>query len=287
VLGPAAAPTGSCSRLGAYVSSQDGKITYCPASGTWTTYTPAGSVPSTYSGSGSPPPLHRYWRIQLVTTINTNVEMSEIQFRAVAGTIQAPSGGSWTCSGGSSCGTNLSDLNFTTNWQGLNGATLEYDFGSPVVVNEVAIAPWSSYPGDSASAFNVQYSDDNSTWSTRLAVTGATTWPANTYQLFEMPAPLASTSTYKWYADTSVTPMALYLQPTAGGAFFPVGGSLGGGYSAAGTPLPTCASGINGDTAVVSDAAAPLYMTAYTSGGTVTAAVICSYSGSAYAWLTH
>ena len=38
-------------------------------------------------------------------------------------------------------------------------------------------------------------------------------------------------------------------------------------YSAAGTPLPTCASGIKGQMAVVSDATSPTYMGAYASGG--------------------
>jgi hypothetical protein len=58
-------------------------------------------------------------------------------------------------------------------------------------------------------------------------------------------------------------------------------------YSAAGTPLPSCASGIQGEQAVVSDATSPTYMAAYTSGGGITAAVICSYNGSTYSWLTH
>jgi hypothetical protein len=57
-------------------------------------------------------------------------------------------------------------------------------------------------------------------------------------------------------------------------------------YSAAGTPLPSCAVGIKGEKAVVSDATAPTYMTAYTSGGAVTSSVICSYNGSTYFWLT-
>lgn len=58
-------------------------------------------------------------------------------------------------------------------------------------------------------------------------------------------------------------------------------------YSAAGTPLPTCAAGIQGEMATVKDATSPTYMGAYTSGGAITAAVICSYNGTAYAWLTH
>jgi hypothetical protein len=60
-----------------------------------------------------------------------------------------------------------------------------------------------------------------------------------------------------------------------------------GPYSATGTPLPTCASNITGQTAVVSDAISPTYMGAYTSRGAITAAVICSYNGTTYSWLTH
>lgn len=73
-----------------------------------------------------------------------------------------------------------------------------------------------------------------------------------------------------------------------------VGGSVGATqfhpttiYSAAGTALPTCTSGIVGTEAVVSDATSPSYMGAYTSGGAVTTAVICSYNGTTYSWLTH
>lgn len=58
-------------------------------------------------------------------------------------------------------------------------------------------------------------------------------------------------------------------------------------YSAAGTALPSCASGIKGALAVVSDATSPTYMGAYASGGGITTEVICSFNGSTYSWLTH
>ena len=58
-------------------------------------------------------------------------------------------------------------------------------------------------------------------------------------------------------------------------------------YSAAGTALPTCAVGLKGQQATVSDATSPTYMGAYTSGGGITTAVICSYNGTTYSWLTH
>ena len=58
-------------------------------------------------------------------------------------------------------------------------------------------------------------------------------------------------------------------------------------YSTGGTALPSCTSGNDGSTAVVHDATTPTYMGAYTGGGAITAAVICSYNGSTYSWLTH
>lgn len=54
-------------------------------------------------------------------------------------------------------------------------------------------------------------------------------------------------------------------------------------YSAAGTPLPSCTSAINGGQAVVSDATAPTYLGAYTSGGSVEASVLCNGTS----WVTH
>ena len=58
-------------------------------------------------------------------------------------------------------------------------------------------------------------------------------------------------------------------------------------YTAAGTPLPPCGAAIKGEQAVVGDATSPTYMGAYASGGAITAAVICSYNGTTYSWLTH
>jgi hypothetical protein len=60
-----------------------------------------------------------------------------------------------------------------------------------------------------------------------------------------------------------------------------------GPYSATGTPLPACASGIKGQGAAVSDAVTHTYMSAYISGGAITAAVICSYDGVTYSWRVH
>ena len=54
-------------------------------------------------------------------------------------------------------------------------------------------------------------------------------------------------------------------------------------YSAAGTALPSCVSGITGQEAVVSDATSPTFLGTYTSGGSVKSPVLCNGSS----WVTY
>jgi hypothetical protein len=54
-------------------------------------------------------------------------------------------------------------------------------------------------------------------------------------------------------------------------------------YAAGGTALPSCTGGLKGTVAIVSDATAPTYNGAYTSGGAVPALVLCNGSN----WTTH
>lgn len=54
-------------------------------------------------------------------------------------------------------------------------------------------------------------------------------------------------------------------------------------FSAAGTPVPTCAAGLKGAEGTVSDATAPTYLGTYTSGGAVVAPVTCNGT----TWVTY
>jgi len=58
-------------------------------------------------------------------------------------------------------------------------------------------------------------------------------------------------------------------------------------YSAAGTPLPTCASAYSGVSLVVNDATTPTYMGTYVSGGAVEVSVICTLVSGTYSWKTN
>lgn len=98
--------------------------------------------------------------------------------------------------------------------------------------------------------------------------------PQATSPTFPTNASLVLNPSANWWVDTSGNHHATSVIPT----------TL---YSAAGTALPTCAIGIKGELAVVSDATTPTYMGAYTSGGAITASVICSFNGTTFSWLTH
>lgn len=54
-------------------------------------------------------------------------------------------------------------------------------------------------------------------------------------------------------------------------------------YSAAGTALPSCTSGLKGAIAIVSDATGPTFLGAYASGGAVVSPVMCNGTG----WVTY
>lgn len=121
---------------------------------------------------------------------------------------------------------------------------------------------------------NSNHTGSQNTWVGYDSGPSVTTQLSNTIALGYQAHNTASNQTV--IGNSSMTQTILYGIRTAGTV-----------YSAAGTALPTCGAGIKGSTAIVSDATTPTYMGAYTSGGTITAEVICSYNGSVYSWLTH
>lgn len=77
------------------------------------------------------------------------------------------------------------------------------------------------------------------------------------------------TSSFRWATVASV------LGDFSGAVTYRTVLQAGTIYSAAGTALPTCNSGMNGASAVVSDATGATYAGAYTSGGAQTRRVLC------------
>ena len=151
-------------------------------------------------GSGAPTPdPHRYWRIN-ITAINTVAYTiaGMIEFQMHSGTkgfgTDALEGGTASADSeynGSTVASNAVDGDLTdadaNMWQTTNTAFphwWKYDFGSGNAVDIfgvsiVARSGGSDGAGGSVNMtapknFNVQYSDDNSSWTTKWSVTGAT-----------------------------------------------------------------------------------------------------------------
>ena len=138
---------------------------------------------------------HRYWRVN-VTANNTSgtVSIGEIELRSSLG--GADQTGSGTASASSANAsfpvTNVFDNNVNTRWVSTGNVPqwVKYDFGSG---NDKDIVELSLCPGLGTSSgtkqqwpvdFQLQYSDDDSAWTTLFSVAGETTWNPQVAQVF-------------------------------------------------------------------------------------------------------
>jgi hypothetical protein len=127
---------------------------------------------------------HRYWRL-IASAVNggtNNMVCAEMELRATPGGADQASGGTALSSGitGGSPASNAFDNNATTNWvsnTALQPWWLGYDFGSAVSVQQVAWQARSTRFDFCPITFNVQYSDDSSSWTTQWS--GTWTWSSN------------------------------------------------------------------------------------------------------------
>ena len=93
---------------------------------------------------------------------------------------------------------NACDGNINTYWNADSSLPQwwAYDFGSPVYVNQVTMYPRPDTPSTSPLLWNLQFSDDNSTWTTAATFTSGT-WVADTAQVFIV--------TYRYYRINILT----------------------------------------------------------------------------------
>ncbi len=124
----------------------------------------------------------RYWRINV--TLNngsaSNWSLTEVVFRTVPGGPQVATGG--TASASTTLGGYPASNAFDGNLSNLYVATqstgwLQYDFGASnlVAIAEIAIVSrFDGFQTDSPRDFQVQYSDNGSSWTTAWSVTGQT-----------------------------------------------------------------------------------------------------------------
>lgn len=139
---------------------------------------------------------HRYWRLLFsLSNDATYLEVGEAAFRATSGGTNQASGGTPSASteySGSYTAAKAFDSSTSTNWSTTAGTTvgswLKYDFGSAVTVLQIAITTPTSGPSTAPKTWDVQYSDDNSSWTTAWSVTNQTGWRTAQTRVFTDPA---------------------------------------------------------------------------------------------------
>lgn len=126
---------------------------------------------------------HRFWRIN-ITAVDGDARssISEVQLRTTAwdASSNVATGGTAAASNAAfGAASNAFDGNPTTNWRAnAIAAWLSYDLGTAQTITQVVIMGAAAAIGESPKNFTVEYSDDNSAWTTWATIIGQTGWEA-------------------------------------------------------------------------------------------------------------
>ena len=193
---------------------------------------------------------HRYWRVYIDADAGDHyVIATEIELRSSVGGSNLATGGTASASSayGGDVAANAFDGNLSTYWMASGAAMpqwIEYDLGagSPASIVEIKWGTLSGYYLRTPSTFDVQYSDNDATWTTAWSVYGYM-WSDAQNQVFTNP-PSAGSHRY-WSVYVSVTSSGsaaacaeLEFHSTAGGGNIITGGTptastVNNGYVAA------------------------------------------------------
>jgi hypothetical protein len=129
---------------------------------------------------------HRYWRIKFHTTNDTGggtMQVGEVELHTSIGGADVTGSGTASASYNNGTAGDAFDNNTSSHWDVASGnypATLVYDFGAG---NEKDIVEFAIYASDGPSAprkFDLEWSDDNSAWTTLFEIAGETGWSSAT-----------------------------------------------------------------------------------------------------------
>lgn len=130
---------------------------------------------------------HLYWRVNILTSaFGGNCGFAEISMAATAGGSNELSGGTATAIGADSGfeATKALDSNTSTSWNFASSAGWwRYQFAAPVQVLEVKITARLDAPTTSPTTWNLEYSDDGTTFTSLKSFTAAT-WTTGATQTF-------------------------------------------------------------------------------------------------------
>lgn len=168
-----------------------------------------GFIINPFAHGAGPSTFHRYWRVLITATDSSAVYagFTEIELRGSVGganllSVQSANGAAFSSRdvNGSNAAWRAADTSNTSGWLAdLAGQPLpnwwRYDFGhalhvgAPTAdVRQVLIRGSHNVPGASPEDFQLQWSDDNTTWTTVMTVTGQTGWTgASDARTFNVP----------------------------------------------------------------------------------------------------
>lgn len=157
----------------------------------------AGSFRRGGGGGGVAAAPHRYWRIYITAIPLGGVPtIAELELRANAGDQDQTPGGFVTANSATwGAAANAVDNNLATYWGGNTmPGWLACTFNSPVAVNEVVITArndLNAAQSQTATAFEVQSSDDGTTWTTEWSESGLSPWTTSETRTFTRPGAVA------------------------------------------------------------------------------------------------
>lgn len=150
---------------------------------------------------------HVYWRVNIKTCVNGIFgALSVIHMAATSGGTDLLTGGSIVSSGNNgSVETNAIDGDINTYWGGPGAlpAYWGYHFASAVDITEVRITSGPSVVNYHPTTFDLDYSDNGSSWTTIQSYTSAT-WVDSVQQTFTVNATVAATVSETGTAGESV-----------------------------------------------------------------------------------
>jgi hypothetical protein len=145
---------------------------------------------------------HRYWRIYITATRYTDswfATLAEVELRGTVGGSDLATGGTAAASsedtgGGGRYASNAFDNSASTLWVSLSGvagpAWISYDLGTAQNVAQVLLqaGDTSTRAERAPRTFDIQYSDNGSSWTTASSVVDEAAWSAGESRTFNLPA---------------------------------------------------------------------------------------------------
>ena len=139
---------------------------------------------------------HLYWRILVhAITSGNRVGIQEIEFKNTSQGPDLTGTGTAICSSQEQSPDGAFDnaINgawFSNSGQAVDGQWIGYQFPSAVSIRYVTVMGSQDYPAQSPTNFEIQYSDDGSTWTTAWAVTDPGNWNTGQYRYYHAPVGL-------------------------------------------------------------------------------------------------